>query len=264
MSDQSVCGGMSHILVSRALRLALEPLRRALVAVPILRGPLRGTRWIVAAGIHRCWLGSYEQEKLHLFARMLRPGSIVFDVGAHAGLYSLLAANRVGSDGHVYAFEPLPQNIDFLNKHLRLNALNNVTVISAAVSDSSGIRHFKQAVDGYVGRLDDLGELCVSTVRLDDLYMNRQILCPDLVKIDVEGAEYAVLQGAKDLLVRAHPTVFLAIHGKACRDDCVALLRWLGYSLSPLDATALDEATEIIAFGGHNTIEPISESIGSG
>lgn len=100
-------------LAGRALRLPLHLIPRGL-AVPILQGPLRGARWLVGAATHGCWLGSYELAKQLAFARWLAPGRVVYDLGAHAGFYTLLAARPVGPAGRVHAFEPLPELLSIL------------------------------------------------------------------------------------------------------------------------------------------------------
>ncbi len=88
----------SHVpqssLLGRAMRLPLRLIPRHW-AVPVIQGPLKNMRWIVEAGTHGCWLGTYEWEKAQRFAQEIRPGMVVFDIGAHAGFYSLLASSRM-------------------------------------------------------------------------------------------------------------------------------------------------------------------------
>src|SRR5581483_1847479 len=107
--------------------------------LPVLTGPLRGTRWIVGASRNAYWLGTYERSKCKVFAAAIAEGDVVYDVGAHVGYYTLLASKLVGARGHVYAFEPLPANLEFLERHLKLNQITNVTVVPAAVSDATGL-----------------------------------------------------------------------------------------------------------------------------
>ena len=91
--------------VGMALRLPLRLIPRRAV-VRILQGPLRGKRWIVGSSDHGCWLGSYEAAKLKKITELVRPGMVCWDVGANAGLYTLLFAELVGRAGRVFAFEP--------------------------------------------------------------------------------------------------------------------------------------------------------------
>ena len=79
--------------------------------IPIFQGKLRGKKWIVGSGEHGYWLGSYEMDKRLAFEKEILPDSVIYDIGANVGFYSLLAAEMTGEKGHVYAFEPLPRNI---------------------------------------------------------------------------------------------------------------------------------------------------------
>src|SRR4051794_35570836 len=100
--------------------------RRALpdkMIVPIMRGQLKGKKWIVHSQRHSCWLGTYERNVQDLFAQEVRPGSVFYDVGANVGFYSVLASMLVNS-GHVFAFEPLPENVQYLRRHLLLNKMD--------------------------------------------------------------------------------------------------------------------------------------------
>ena len=234
-------------LLRLPLRLVPDRLR-----MPVLSGPLRGWKWVVGSSIHDCWLGSYEADKQRLFARTVQPGSTVFDIGAHVGFYSLLASSRVGPAGRVFAFEPMPRNLASLREHLRINGVTNVTVIEKAVADAAGVAAFTAAGSSQEGHLLPGGELRIETVALDDLIARDQLPVPDLLKIDVEGAEMRVLGGAKNLLASRHPTIFLATHampdlGYNTNDPCCQLLREHGYQLTPIGGGTLEASDEILA-----------------
>ncbi|MCL4541897.1 MAG: FkbM family methyltransferase [Chloroflexi bacterium] len=155
--------------------------------VPILLGKLRGKRWITGSHIHGCWLGVYELAKRRVFERMVKPGMVVFDIGANAGFYTLLASTLVGEGGKVYAFEPVPRNLHYLRRHLALNAVHNVTVLEAAVSDRDGFLAFRESLDGAQGKIDEGGSLTVHSVTLDRLVDDSTILPPSCLKIDKES-----------------------------------------------------------------------------
>src|SRR5204863_1439467 len=93
--------------------------------VRILRGPLRGKKWIKGAGPNAYWIGTYEVARLHALAKAAPQGAVVYDVGANVGIYSLLASFQVGASGKVYAFEPLERNLRYLHGHITLNNLQN-------------------------------------------------------------------------------------------------------------------------------------------
>ena len=127
-------------------RLARLPLRAIPpeMKLPILQGRLRGKKWIAGSSVHGCWLGSYEYNKRQVFEKVVASGSVVFDIGANVGYYTLLAAVLVGPRGKVVAFEPVPDNLRYLKEHLRLNHIANVSVIEDAVSDDSGEIFFRR------------------------------------------------------------------------------------------------------------------------
>ncbi len=234
-------------LIGRLLRFLLYLIPPTMV-VPVLQGSLRGKKWITGSGNHGCWLGSYEYEKQTLFAEIIKEGSIVYDIGAHVGYYTLLASELTGPGGKVIAFEPLPENIRYMKEHLRLNRCKNVTVYEAAVAEHSGSTFFEYGKSNYTGNLSSEADLKIKMVSLDDLFSRGEIPIPDYMKIDVEGAELLVLSGAKSILVNCHPTILLATHGIEMRHQCGTFLRSIGYELQSINEKNVDETDELIAF----------------
>lgn len=216
--------------------------------MPILQGRLTGKQWIVGSSQHGCWLGSYESDKQLLFEKTITEGSVVFDLGAHVGFYTLLASTLVGSKGRVFTFEPMPKNLFYLKEHLRLNRMTNVTVIEAAVSDCSGVTYFEEGSSTFEGHISSQGTLQVKTVSLDELIARGEISTPDYIKMDVEGAEMQVFSGAKSLLANARPTIFLATHGDDVHQQCCQFLTSLGYQLQPIGGKSLEQSDEILAY----------------
>lgn len=242
-------------ILGRVLRLPLRLIPRNAV-VPIVQGRLRGRRWIVGSHIHGCWLGTYEHEKQRAFVEAITPGSVVFDLGAHVGYYSLLASALTGPEGRVFAFEPSPRNLGYLREHLRLNKVSNVTVIDAAVSDSAGFAFFDPSPCNAMGCLADSGPLRVRTVTLDELTAAGELPAPDFIKVDVEGAERRVLAGARGTIERWKPAIFLATHGPEVHGQCCEFLRALGYDLRSLDAKPVETASELLAFHPSRPLRP--------
>jgi len=138
--------------MGRVLRWPLRLIPRD-ARLPVLQGPLRGMRWIAGAGNHSCWLGCYESNKQKELQKRIRPGDVVYDLGAHAGYFSLVAAVLTGPEGRVISFEPLPQNVAFLRRHLDLNEIRNCTVVEAAVASYEGTGRFHVVADRSMGRL---------------------------------------------------------------------------------------------------------------
>ena len=217
------------------------------IRMPILQGRLRGKQWIVGSSQHGCWLGSYEYEKQLVFENRVTEGSIVFDLGAHVGFYTLLASVLVGSKGRVLAFEPMPVNLFYLKEHVKLNRITNVTIIEAAVSDCSGVASFVQGSSSFGGHISSQGTLQVKTVSLDELISQGKIPIPNYIKMDVEGAEMHVLVGAKSMLADAHPTILLATHGQDIHQQCCKFLASLGYQLQAIGGKSLELSDEIFA-----------------
>lgn len=215
--------------------------------MPIIQGRLKGKRWLVGAGEHGYWLGSYELNKRLAFEREIPAGAVVYDIGANVGYFSLLAAVLAGPEGQVYAFEPLPRNIEFLRKHINLNKLDTIEVIEAAVSDHSGEAAFDLGASSAMGHLADSGEIFVRMVAMDEMLMSGEIQPPDYIKVDVEGAEYEVLKGARGILEKYHPTLFLDTHQREAHRPTIALLEELGYEFTILDGRSLSETKELIA-----------------
>lgn len=233
-------------LLGRLIRYPLRLIPKDAV-MPILQGRFKGKKWIVGSANHGYWLGSYEFKKRLLFERVIQPGSVVYDVGGFVGYYTLLASVLVGQKGRVVVFEPLPRNLHYLKEHLRLNGISNVTVVEAAVSDQAGMLSFKEGPSRARGRLDQDGGLQVQAVRLDDLVESGELPEPHYMKVDVEGAELHAFAGARRLLERCHPTLFLDTHGSDLHAESCRLLAELGYHLEAIDGKELQDSKEIFA-----------------
>jgi FkbM family methyltransferase len=204
--------------------------------LPTLWGLNRGMRWRVGAHTHGCWIGSYEISKQRAVRRIVRPGMNVLDIGANAGFYTLGLAALCGPAGRVWAFEPDPRNLENLRFHLDVNRVSNVTVIAAAVCDRGGSAGFEQGGSRATGHLSVGGAREVATVALDGLLEQGIIPVPDLVKMDVEGAEASVLEGAARILAAARTVWLVAVHGSEQLERCTGILGRSGYTVETLGA----------------------------
>ena len=185
---------------------------------------------IASAHCHITW----NPDEYRAFKTAVRTGSVVFDVGANAGAYTVLFAKWVGPTGHVYAFEPDFRAFSALTSHLRLNAVADWTIASAAaVLDRSGPASLFVSESPGGSRLApshaSTSARPVSGVTIDQMWRERGVL-PDVIKVDVEGAELAVLRGARETIAAAGErlTLFVEMHP--------ALWREAGYSLDDLQA----------------------------
>jgi FkbM family methyltransferase len=213
----------ANTITGRALRLPLRLVPKS-AAIPILSGIARGMKWRVGAHTHGCWLGIYEIEKQRAVRGLFRRGMTAIDVGANAGFYTLAFAAMGAS--RVFAIEPLPRNLEQLRAHVRMNGLRNVSVIEAAASASTGTAHFCDGPNHAMAHLSESGTLTVPTTTLDALG-----IIPDVVKIDVEGAELAVLQGSARILSARRTTWVIALDGAETREEVLDVLRHAGLSV---------------------------------
>jgi FkbM family methyltransferase len=181
-------------------------------------------------------------------ADTLRPGDVFFDVGAHQGWMSMVAARRVGHQGRVVAFEPSPPLVEFLFYHKRLNRLSQVDIIPKAVSNrDEAATPFHLVGDGnsFMNSLsdtditeippEDKSVIEIEAVTLD-AYSRQSGLIPHLIKIDTEGSELWVCEGARHLLAQHHPALIIATHpswlpkGQTI-EELFGLLNDLGYRI---------------------------------
>jgi len=189
------------------------------------------------------------------FAERIHTGMTVFDVGAHVGFFSLAAGIRVGDAGRVVAFECAPDTAALLRRHVAYNHLGDrVTVVEKAVSDSDeGLRFFayRTSMASSMARanveslnperlVEPATELLVPAVTLDGFGATSG-LRPDIIKIDVEGAELRVLRGCRHTLAAARPEVFCEIHPRQMEncggsvDELRALISAVDYEMTALD-----------------------------
>ena len=150
----------------------------------------------------------FETAEAAFVAKFLRPRMTVLDVGAHHGLYTLLASKCVGRSGRVIAFEPSPRERRRLAQHLRINRCRNVVVQPCALGDRAGSADLflVEGIHDWCNslRLPNVEErtsrVTVEVRRLDDVLERIGWPRVDFIKLDVEGAELSVLNGAGQLL----------------------------------------------------------------
>ena len=185
------------------------------------------------------WEGCYEQAAQEYFQKQLKSGCIVYDVGANFGFYSLLAARQ---GAQVFAFEPDVQIAESLERHARMNSLNTrIEIIRAAVYSFSGSIALDPANcqrghgNAHVGVAVDPSHPTVSVpcTTLDDFA--REHVAPDVVKIDVEGAESEVLRGAERVFAESRPQLLCEVHDPVNASFVEAWLKDKGYDIRWLD-----------------------------
>jgi FkbM family methyltransferase len=232
--------------MGKLLRAPLRLIPRSMI-VPILQGPLRGKKWIAGSSTHGCWLGSYELDKQRALRFHLKSGDVFYDIGANVGFYTMLASVLVGENGHIYSFEPSPDNLRNLKRHIQINHRTNCTLVEAAVSSVDGESGFDPTANRSTGHLASTGRIRVPTVTLDFLVRTEKFRPPNLMKIDIEGAERECLLGASSTIREFRPIIFLATHGWEVHSACTKLLQEWNYRLASLDDHAVEGTDELIA-----------------
>jgi FkbM family methyltransferase len=184
------------------------------VRVPADRGSVFvDLRELSSHGLFAGWLP--EAVERSWVTRVVLPGHIAFDVGAHWGLYSVLLASLVGQKGQVFSFEPCPRVLPQLRRTVA--PLLNVTLIEAGLSDRVGYGSLEVPADASMSSLQTdpvrsfagQNRYAIETTTLDQLFADSQIGTADFIKCDVEGAEALVFRGAAQLLDRTNAPVLL-------------------------------------------------------
>lgn len=154
--------------------------------------------------------GGYERLETDVVSSLLRPGDVFVDVGAHIGWFSVVAARRVGGEGAVYAFEPYPANVARLSANVALNGLSNVRIVAAPAAEAPrsvwvGPQAASDSASVTGGPRRAGAGVLVPAVTLDSVLGEEEAV--RLIKLDAEGFEPAVLQGAAATLGRTSALV---------------------------------------------------------
>ncbi|HEX4961536.1 MAG TPA: FkbM family methyltransferase [Thermoanaerobaculia bacterium] len=182
-----------------------------------------------------------------MLRHLVRPGSVVYDCGANLGLYCRFLVSTLGA-GRVVAFEPVAENRRFLAANLALGGIEDrVTVLPMALADEDGTAEFQvddvQTSSGTLSKVTGggpsegrrnlrLGPLTDQVLcrRLDTVVAEERLPPPDVLKIDVEGAEPLLLRGAAALLRTYRPGLVIELHGAAVAREVILLLDEIGYA----------------------------------
>jgi FkbM family methyltransferase len=200
------------------------------------------------------WCGCFEPHVTSCLVAILRPGDTFLDVGAHIGYHSVTAALLVGEGGRVFAFEADPANFSRLESHVR--PFPWVTALHYAVwSHSTSLIFERSSQTGESGwgslacvRVLGTGEqVTVNAISLDDWRLQTQIEKVSLVKIDAEGSEPNIVQGAREFLQRMKPSVIfefnetVLLQGGRVPKELAQGFGECGYKLFSIDGRHLRE-----------------------
>jgi FkbM family methyltransferase len=241
---------------------AVRKLYGAAQRIPGLRGVARKTARAVIPRGSRLWIrvprgegkgfwmhadprfdlgyinGDHEPWIQDLLRTELSQNDCYYDVGAHAGFFALIASRFVGPSGKIVAFEADPDIADALQANLDRNAIMQATVVRAAVWSSFGRVNFQPAsaasnkTQGHIASGDTtLPSFSVPAVRLDDIVFKNGCRAPRLVKMDIEGAEWAALQGAARVFGEVKPKLLCEVHNNSQTEQIRTYLERFGYAV---------------------------------
>jgi FkbM family methyltransferase len=227
LSPQHLVGGFLN-----ATRLAWFP-------VKVRHGLAQGAWWTLYP-FSAYWRGNVEKEMQDLIAGLGDfHGKVVWDLGAHYGIYSIGLARRTGPTGQVVAFEPNPVSFARLRHHARLNRLGWLKALPYAVSDEIGVAELitygtAESTTTHLQfenetRTEAWHPIAVPKVRPDDLVKTGEIRPPWFVKVDVEGHGHHAMAGMQQTLRTHRPRLIVAYHSQQEVDGCSAILDPLGY-----------------------------------
>jgi FkbM family methyltransferase len=152
----------------------------------------------------------YEPYQSSLVQKYIKPGMTVYNIGANIGYYTLLASKCVGPEGKVYAFEPAPENFELLQKNVTENKLGNVEIFPLAIGANPGSATLSlsstNSGDHRLQNITNRDHIVVSVISIDS-FIEEGHSAPDAIIMDVQGAEFDVLQGSSKAINGSNPFI---------------------------------------------------------
>jgi FkbM family methyltransferase len=199
------------------------------VPVRIRSGINRGMKWSIVTSGRGYGSGAFGDARLAALKAIVQPGETFWDIGAHKGFVALAASHLVGPTGSVVAVEPSSRNRWFIQRHLTWNGIDNVVVVGAAVSAARGEARFGGRGDSLAYALGR-GDETVPVRTVPDIVEEHGVSLPSVLKIDAEGQEAAILEGARTCLGPGL-ALLISVHGRELHGACTAFLRARGFRL---------------------------------
>jgi FkbM family methyltransferase len=165
----------------------------------------------------RIYIRKFEDHILFVFQKLLSVDSIVLDIGANIGWYSLIAAQKIKAENHIYAFEPASNAYQKLLKHISLNEASQISAHNCCIADYEGEILLNICEDDAYNSVGNSPILNIQeqvnspVINIDAFIEKYRIPKVDIIKIDTEGAEMLVLKGAKKTLQKFSPVIFLKL-----------------------------------------------------
>ena len=198
------------------------------------------------------WQGMQEGDVgvYRIIKDLLKPGDVFFDIGACVGTFSLIAANIVKASGRVYAFEPVSRHFERLERNIALNGFENISLFKLALSDKNGSGKIfipKTFNTGMASlnvndmQVADYEVEAVELKKLDDFVKEQNVKRIDVIKVDVEGHELAVIKGAIESMFRFKPPIIMEVNrgflqkAKIKEEEFVRFFKEYDYRLYRID-----------------------------
>ncbi len=177
------------------------------------------------------------RDELGFFLNHLRPGDVVYDVGAFRGVYGAAAKTALGDSVDVHLFEPLPQNFRSIEEISKQNEFQRFQIIATAVGKDGTAKGVLDTKDGMLREGDTSDKLVpteMPSISLDS-YVEKTGIPPTIIKLDVDGFECQVLEGARQCLADHKPRLWLELHPDYLKaqgrswEDPLSILKSAGY-----------------------------------
>jgi FkbM family methyltransferase len=202
----------------------------------VRHGPGTGIRLILSEHLTEVYLsGRYEPETQAALAYYLKPGGVMYDLGASIGFFSLLGGKIVGPGGRVYSVEPAPHAWEVLNKQIAVNGFHWITPLQECLADRRQEVTFAITGNAYGSSIVETEHkewptTKMITTTVDELVYGRSFIPPTLMKIDVEDKEGEVLLGADRTIRECKPLIICECHSSKSGKDVRSLLMSRGYT----------------------------------
>lgn len=197
--------------------------------VSVGSGINQGMKWSIVTTGRGYGSGAFGGDRIEALAAVTRPGDCFWDVGAHKGFMTLAATRMVGDSGTVVAVEPSERNRWFLEHHVKWNDIENVEIVPVALSGERGEARFGGTGDSLAYELGR-GDETVPVRTLAGLVEDRGLPRPDVLKIDAEGQEAAILEASAGA-IPSHAAILVSVHGRPMHEACTRILGHRGFRL---------------------------------
>lgn len=181
---------------------------------------------------HMLFFGFYQEDVLLALKNLLKKDDVMLDIGAHHGLMAIIASRAVGQKGKVISFEPNPYARVYFKDNLKLNNVKNAKIEPIGLMDKKGLLKFfpqkgrvswnSSFFEQFVLPNKKVTPVLVKVMTLDE-YVKKFSIIPNLLKIDVEGAEFLVLKGGKKTISRYHPIIIMEFNELSAKKAGVSI-----------------------------------------